>query len=57
MLNISEIAFCRFHFGKGRPIPDVNPVFHESVKERMADPTLKYTPKAIWSKNSEVYTT
>ncbi|KAI0670872.1 hypothetical protein C8Q78DRAFT_974023 [Trametes maxima] len=33
------------HLGRGRQIPDGQPPkFHETVRERMQDPTLKYTP-------------
>ncbi|KAI0702283.1 hypothetical protein BC835DRAFT_1263977 [Cytidiella melzeri] len=44
-----------FHLGKGRQIPDMQPKFHESVKERMEDKTLKYTPRATWRANTECY--
>ncbi|EMD39907.1 hypothetical protein CERSUDRAFT_81231 [Gelatoporia subvermispora B] len=43
------------HLGKGRYIPYSQPNFHVSVKERMADTALKYTPRARWTKGSEVY--
>ena len=43
-----------FHLGKGRSIPDMNPLFHESVKYRM-ESTPKYKPKAIWKKGTERY--
>ncbi|KAF7987004.1 hypothetical protein HWV62_91 [Athelia sp. TMB] len=48
------------HLGKGRNIPCCDgqgggPKFHVSVKERMEDQALKYTPKAVWKKGSEVY--
>ncbi|EMD39825.1 hypothetical protein CERSUDRAFT_81159 [Gelatoporia subvermispora B] len=44
------------HLGKGRYIPYAQPNFHVSVKERMADASLKYIPRARWTKGSEVYT-
>ncbi|GLB38659.1 putative uncharacterized alpha/beta hydrolase domain (DUF2235) [Lyophyllum shimeji] len=44
------------NFGKGRIIRDANPCFHETVKQRMADSTLKYKPKATWTAGSERYT-
>ncbi|KAJ7740261.1 hypothetical protein DFH07DRAFT_982833 [Mycena maculata] len=44
-----------FHLGKGRVIPDAQPKFHHTVKERMANAALKYTPKAQWTKGNEVY--
>ncbi|KAI0086458.1 hypothetical protein BDY19DRAFT_344031 [Irpex rosettiformis] len=43
------------HLGKGRYIPDYAPTFHESVKERMENGELKYTPRATWKKGSEKY--
>jgi len=47
------------HLGKGRLIPDHGPEsppkFHVSVKERLADKALKYTPKAKWKAGTEVY--
>ncbi|KAH8104644.1 hypothetical protein BXZ70DRAFT_601721 [Cristinia sonorae] len=43
------------HLGKGRRIPDIDPKFHRSVQERMADDNLKYTPKAVWKKGTEQY--
>ncbi|TFK52162.1 hypothetical protein OE88DRAFT_1711915 [Heliocybe sulcata] len=39
------------HFGKGRSIPDPNPQFHVTVKERMDDAKLKYKPRASWTGN------
>ncbi|KAJ7015961.1 hypothetical protein C8F04DRAFT_1021023 [Mycena alexandri] len=44
-----------FHLGKGRPIVDPKPNFHVTVKERMANTTLKYRPKAQWVAGTEVY--
>ncbi|KAG6865046.1 hypothetical protein C0991_005492 [Blastosporella zonata] len=43
------------NFGRGRKIADKNPNFHETVKIRMDDPKLNYTPKARWDRQSEVY--
>ncbi|KAF8073979.1 hypothetical protein FPV67DRAFT_1739295 [Lyophyllum atratum] len=45
-----------FNFGRGRQIRDVNPYFHETVKQRMEDAKLKYKPKAKWTAGSEKYT-
>ena len=45
----------RFHLGKGRHIPDGQPKFHESVKERMQDKELNYKPRAVWKANTECY--
>ncbi|KAF8215017.1 hypothetical protein K438DRAFT_1800618 [Mycena galopus ATCC 62051] len=44
-----------FHLGRGRAIIDLNPKFHYTVKERMANSALKYKPKAQWVAGSEVY--
>ena len=42
--------------GRGRDVPtDAPPKFHVTVRERMQDPTLKYTPKAKWTPGTEVY--
>lgn len=49
------LSLQRFHLGKGRVIPDINPKFHTSVQMRLADPELKYTPKAQWKKDTECY--
>ncbi|KAI0345858.1 hypothetical protein BDW22DRAFT_1405674 [Trametopsis cervina] len=43
------------HLGKGRHIPDYQPKFHESVKERMEDKELAYKPRAMWKANTESY--
>lgn len=43
------------NFGRGRTIYQQNPLFHITVKERMADKALKYTPKAIWTPGTESY--
>lgn len=46
----------RMNLGRGRLITDDRrPKFHVTVKQRMADKSLKYEPKAIWEKGSEVY--
>ncbi|KAI0365700.1 hypothetical protein BV20DRAFT_953672 [Pilatotrama ljubarskyi] len=45
-----------WHLGRGRQVPlDVQPKFHVTVRERMQDPNLKYTPKAQWKAGTEVY--
>ncbi|KAJ6579424.1 hypothetical protein B0H10DRAFT_2099928 [Mycena sp. CBHHK59/15] len=44
-----------FHLGKGRPIVNPQPKFHFTVKERMKNTLLKYTPKAQWTAGTEVY--
>ncbi|EPQ51108.1 hypothetical protein GLOTRDRAFT_108364 [Gloeophyllum trabeum ATCC 11539] len=41
------------HFGRGRNIPDPNPQFHTTVKERMEGAHLKYRPRAKWSGTPE----
>lgn len=47
---------CRFHLGRGRQAPEDQPVrIHETVRERMQDPTLKYTPRATWKAGTEIY--
>ncbi|GBE84989.1 hypothetical protein SCP_0701740 [Sparassis crispa] len=43
------------NLGRGRKIYEKIPLFHVTVKERMEDKTLKYTPKAIWTPGTEVY--
>ncbi|KAH9947605.1 hypothetical protein B0H21DRAFT_323664 [Amylocystis lapponica] len=43
------------NFGRGRIIPEKQPKFHITVKERMGDQALKYTPRARWVHGSEVY--
>ncbi|KAA1469715.1 hypothetical protein DENSPDRAFT_638958 [Dentipellis sp. KUC8613] len=43
-----------FHLGRGRWVPS-DPVFHESVKQRMDDPALKYTPRARYKLGTETY--
>ncbi|TFY66446.1 hypothetical protein EVG20_g4650 [Dentipellis fragilis] len=43
-----------FHLGRGRWVPS-DPVFHESVKQRMGDPALKYTPRARYQQGTETY--
>ncbi|KAJ7364923.1 hypothetical protein DFH08DRAFT_279685 [Mycena albidolilacea] len=43
------------HLSKGRSVVDPNPNFHFTVKERMANSTLKYHPKAQWVAGTEVY--
>jgi len=45
----------KFNLGKGRVIREEHPHFHTSVKERMTDAELKYTPKAQWTNGTEVY--
>ena len=47
----------RFHLGEGRYVNlDEELLFHISVKVRMADKTLNYTPKAKYTPGSEKYT-
>ena len=45
---------CRFHLGRGREVPS-HPLFHESVKTRMEDPLLRYSPRAQYRKGTEKY--
>ena len=49
------IPFLRINFGRGREIRSDPPVFHESVRQRMAAPDLKYKPKATWTTGAEQY--
>ncbi|THH16718.1 hypothetical protein EW146_g3969 [Bondarzewia mesenterica] len=42
------------HLGRGRWVPD-QPKFHESVKIRISDASLKYTPRARYAKGTEIY--
>ncbi|EJC98126.1 uncharacterized protein FOMMEDRAFT_162480 [Fomitiporia mediterranea MF3/22] len=45
-----------FHLGKGRYVNTSGPLlFHETVRMRMNDTTLKYTPHAIYEKGKESY--
>ncbi|EIN07594.1 hypothetical protein PUNSTDRAFT_103627 [Punctularia strigosozonata HHB-11173 SS5] len=44
-----------FHLGRGRVINDPAPNFHVTVKARVQDTSLKYTPRARWAKGTEVY--
>ena len=43
------------HLGKGRKIEDNHPRLHETVRIRMADPSLGYKPRANWEKGTEIY--
>ena len=45
----------RIHLGRGRQISDTKPKFHVSVRERMQDQNLKYTPRAKWTAGTELY--
>ncbi|KAI1793368.1 hypothetical protein LXA43DRAFT_972022 [Ganoderma leucocontextum] len=42
------------HLGRGRDLPE-KPKFHVTVKERMEDADLKYTPRARWTAGTETY--
>ncbi|PIL22453.1 hypothetical protein GSI_15141 [Ganoderma sinense ZZ0214-1] len=42
------------HLGRGRDLPN-KPKFHVTVKERMEDADLKYTPRAKWTAGTEIY--
>ncbi|KAI0250935.1 hypothetical protein BJV78DRAFT_1275572 [Lactifluus subvellereus] len=44
----------RLHLGRGRELP-ARPLFHESVKIRMDNPILKYSPRARYEMGTEVY--
>jgi len=44
----------RPHWGRGRKLP-LDPLFHESVRTRMHDPFLHYSPRAQYPKHSETY--
>ncbi|KAI8971176.1 hypothetical protein BD414DRAFT_501210 [Trametes punicea] len=44
------------HLGRGRQVPEVTaPKFHVSVRHRMQDARLKYTPRAKYKPGTEVY--
>ncbi|KAI0074015.1 hypothetical protein K474DRAFT_1665915 [Panus rudis PR-1116 ss-1] len=43
------------NFGRGRKIPDIKPVFHKSVQDRMSNAHLKYHPRASWKEGTETY--
>ncbi len=51
----SDFPLGRIHLGRGREIPDIKPKFHVTVKERMQDQDLKYTPRAKWTTGTETY--
>ncbi|OSD07307.1 hypothetical protein PYCCODRAFT_1463594 [Trametes coccinea BRFM310] len=52
----SDHLVAAFHMGRGREIPqDTPPNFHVTVRERMQDPSLKYTPRAKYAQGKEVY--
>ena len=55
MLKSLTLRSHRIHLGRGRQISDVKPKFHVSVKERMEDQNLKYTPRAKWTAGTESY--
>ncbi|KAI0317709.1 hypothetical protein OF83DRAFT_1119936 [Amylostereum chailletii] len=42
------------HLGQGRGVPD-NPLFHESVKMRMENEDVPYTPRALYKRGTETY--
>lgn len=45
-----------FHLGRGRYVNEGQPLlFHKTVKIRMDDKQLTYTPKAKYTKGQEVY--
>ncbi|KAI0822340.1 hypothetical protein BC628DRAFT_1327757 [Trametes gibbosa] len=47
--------FCS-HLGRGRQAPVDQPMLiHETVRERMQDPNLKYTPRTKWKRGTEIY--
>ena len=48
------LILCRFHLGRGREVPS-HPLFHESVKIRMENPLLNYSPRAQYKKGTEKY--
>ena len=46
----------RWNLGRGRYVNKAGPLlFHETVRMRMQDTTLKYTPKAQYEKGTETY--
>jgi len=50
------LTTCRFHLSRGRDVPS-QPLFHESVKTRMDNPVLNYSPRAQYEKGTEKYVT
>ena len=52
--GFTDCIICRIHLGRGRQLPDA-PRFHISVKERMADASLAYVPRAKWPAGTETY--
>jgi len=48
------IGRWRFNLGSGRRVPS-DPLFHESVKIRMENPLLNYSPRAQYKKGAEKY--
>lgn len=53
---LTENTLFRFHLGRGRQVPVDAPLkIHETVRERMQDPSLKYTPRAKWTAGTETW--
>ena len=53
-LRLSRIPIPRQNRGRARKISHEDPIFHESVRQRMNTPGLNYRPKASW-KGREQY--
>ncbi|KIK69829.1 hypothetical protein GYMLUDRAFT_79892 [Collybiopsis luxurians FD-317 M1] len=45
----------RINLGRGRQIHTSNPYFHVTVRERLADKSLAYKPKARWVEGTQIY--
>jgi hypothetical protein len=62
-MSLYMLSFCAsevdvvhsIHMGRGRKLIDPSPKFHISVKQRMEDRSLNYTPKAKWTPGTETY--
>ncbi|KAI0301180.1 hypothetical protein B0F90DRAFT_1668043 [Multifurca ochricompacta] len=52
--NGKWIGEWSIRLGRGRKLP-TRPVFHESVRTRMNDPLLNYSPRARYEEKSEIY--
>ena len=53
---VTLLTTCRLHLSRGREVPS-QPLFHESVKTRMDNPVLNYSPNAQYEKGTEKYVT
>ena len=55
IINELTAIFSSMNMGKGRVIHDCGPNFHISVRDRLNDETLNYTPRAKWKVGTEKY--